>query len=136
MVEISLSESRSVPDDQILDLYQANGWSAAQKPVQLTKALANAHSLVSAWSGDRLVGLGNAISDGHLVVYFPHLLVHPDFQGKGVGKKIMNRLLQKYASLHMQMLVADQASIEFYKKLGFEKAGNTQSKWIYQGKEH
>lgn len=29
--------------------------------------------------GERRVGIGNAISEGHRVVYYPHLLVHPDY---------------------------------------------------------
>ncbi|GAL03228.1 histone acetyltransferase HPA2 and related acetyltransferases [Photobacterium aphoticum] len=35
----------------------------------------------------RLVGIGNAISDGHLVVYYPHMLVHPDVQGQGIAAR-------------------------------------------------
>ena len=65
-------------------LYQANGWSAAEKPLLLQKALAASHSLVTAWDGPKLVGLGNAITDGYLVVYYPHLLVLPDYQGRSI----------------------------------------------------
>jgi len=99
-------------------------------------ALKNAHTLVLAYHDEQLVGLGYAISDGHLVVYYPHLLVHPEYQGKGIGKMIMDRLQEKYADFHQQMLVADGNAIDFYKKLGFERAGKTEPLWIYQGDEH
>jgi GNAT superfamily N-acetyltransferase len=33
------------------------------------------------------VGLGNAISDGALVVYYPHMLVLPEYQGRGIGRR-------------------------------------------------
>jgi GNAT superfamily N-acetyltransferase len=92
--------------------------------------------LVIAYLDDKLVGLGYAISDGYLVVYYPHLLVHPEFQGKGIGKMIMDRLQKKYANFHQQMLVADGKAIDFYKSLGFERAGKTEPLWIYQGDEH
>lgn len=36
-------------------------------------ALRDSHSLAIARIGGNLVGLGNAISDGHLVAYYPHL---------------------------------------------------------------
>ena len=111
---ISVSERRDIAIEQILPLYEANGWSAAQKPEALHQALMNSHSLVSAWEGDRLVGIGNAISDGFLVVYYPHLLVHPDYQGQGIGQRLMARLQQRYATLHMQMLVADSDVIADY----------------------
>ncbi|WKN31600.1 GNAT family N-acetyltransferase [Porifericola rhodea] len=133
---VQLSEDRNPDREKVLELYRANQWSAADKPEALYQALTHSHSLITAWEGKRLLGLGNAISDGHLVVYFPHLLVHPDFQGKGIGKMIMQRMEEKYAHLHMQMLTADRASVNFYQKCGFQKAGDTLPMWKYQGKEH
>jgi ribosomal protein S18 acetylase RimI-like enzyme len=86
--------------------------------------------------GGRLVGLGNAISDGHLVVYFPHLLVHPDFQRQGIGRSLMTALLERYRGFHQLMLVADGGAIDFYRGLGFERAGRTEPLWIYAGHDH
>ena len=117
-------------------LYRANEWSSAQRPTALYQALLNSHSLVTAREGNRLVGLGNAISDGYLVVYYPHLLVHPDYQGRRIGHKIMEKMQERYRSFHMQILTADEQSVAFYQKLGFARAGKTQPMWIYQGQEH
>lgn len=121
---------------QVIALYRLNQWSAAQKPTQLYQALIHSHTLVSAWHDDQLVGLGNAISDGHLVVYYPHLLVHPAYHGKGIGRLIMARMQQQYGAFHMQMLTADHDAVAFYKKIGFEQAGKTIPMWIYKGDEH
>ena len=134
--EVLLSEKRDIPADKVIALYVANGWSAAKKPQELWNALRNSHSLVSAWVGEELVGLGNALSDGYLVVYYPHLLVLPSFQGRGIGGKILEHLKRKYQGFHQHILVADGRAIEFYKKHGFETAGKTQSMWIYQGVDH
>ncbi|MGD1858684.1 MAG: GNAT family N-acetyltransferase [Leptolyngbyaceae cyanobacterium] len=136
MTAIVYSERRNIAIVPILRLYQANGWSAAQKPEALQQALYNSHSLISAWDGDQLVGLGNAISDGFLVVYYPHLLVSPDYQGQGIGSGIMQRLQQRYRDMHMQMLTADRDAISFYERCGFTRAGNTEPMWIYAGNDH
>jgi GNAT superfamily N-acetyltransferase len=104
----------SVNADEVVDLYRANKWSSAEKPVQLMAALLNSHSLVTARIETRLVGLGNAISDGHLVVYYPHMLVHPEFHRTGVGKKMMQAMQAKYSGFHQQILVADRDAIDFY----------------------
>ncbi len=133
---ITLSERRDLDIAQILPLYTANHWSAAQKPQALHQALLNSHGLVSAWDGEQLVGIGNALSDGFLVVYYPHLLVLPAYQGQGIGQRILARLKQRYAGLHMQMLVADAAAIAFYEKCGFTPAGSTAPMWIYDGDDH
>lgn len=93
---ITFSEQRDIAIEQILPIHESNGWSSAQKPQILYQALLNSHALVSAWDGERLVGIGNAISDGFLVVYYPHLLVHSNYQGQGIGKRIMEILKKRY----------------------------------------
>ena len=133
---IRISERRDIDIERILPIYTAHGWSSAQKPQALHQALINSHGLVSAWDGDRLVGIGNAISDGFLVVYYPHLLVHPDYQGQGIGQRIMAHLKKRYEAMHMQMLVADGDAIRFYEKCGFTRAGRTEHMWIYGGNDH
>ena len=132
--EISMHDQ--VHEAEILDIYRANDWSSAQKPVQLMAALRHSHSLVTARQDGQLIGLGNAISDGHLVVYFPHLLVHPDFQNLGAGRLMMQAMLFKYKDLHQKILVAEHQAIKFYQSMGFVRAGQTKPMWIYAGTEH
>ena len=131
---ISLRDPINVAE--VIDLYRANGWSAADKPDDLMAALRNSHALVTARIGRRLVGIGNAISDGHLVVYYPHMLVHPDYQRAGVGRMMMQTLTENYAGMHQQMLTADEGAVRFYESLGFERAGRTVPMWVYAGDEH
>ncbi|WP_299460826.1 GNAT family N-acetyltransferase [uncultured Microscilla sp.] len=135
-MHIVYSDNKNICQAEVTNLYQLNEWSSASKPHELFQALLNSHSLVTARHKGVLVGIGNALSDGHLVVYYPHLLVHPDYQGQQVGKKIMEIMHHKYVHLHQQILVSDGATVDFYKKCGFEQAGDTQSMWIYQGGDH
>ncbi len=133
---IRYSEARELTLESVLALYRANEWSSAEKPELLHKALLASHSLVTAWDGSRLVGLGNAISDGCLVVYYPHLLVLPDYQERGIGTRLMQMLMARYAGFHQHMIVADGRAIDFYRKCGFERAGKTEPMWIYSGHDH
>ena len=133
---IRYSERRKLPLESVLALYRANKWSSAQKPELLHKALLASDSLVTAWDGTRLIGLGNAISDGYLVVYYPHLLVLPDYQGRGIGTELMRRLMARYERFHQHMLVADGRAVDFYRKCGFERAGTTEPMWVYAGHDH
>lgn len=133
---IRYSESRDLPLEEVVALYRANAWSSAEKPELLLQALRASHTLVTAWDGDKLVGLGNAISDGYLVVYYPHLLVLPDYQGRGIGTQLMRMLLAHYAGFHQHMLTADGRAVDFYRKCGFARAGKTEPMWIYAGHDH
>ena len=132
--EVSLEDD--IETDEVIDLYKTNGWPSAEKPEKLMPALKNSDTLVTARISGKLVGIGNAISDGSLVVYYPHMLVHPDHKGKGIGRSMMELLQRRYASFHQQMLNADKDAIGFYKSLGFERAGKTVPMWIYAGNEH
>jgi GNAT superfamily N-acetyltransferase len=134
--QITYSETRNIRPDSIVELYLANGWSSAKKPELLFQALINSETLVSAWHGDKLIGLGNAISDTALVVYYPHLLVLPTYQGHGVGAALIDRLKNRYKKFHQHMLVAEVKAVGFYEKLGFVRAGQTESMWIYEGNDH
>lgn len=135
-MQVEIKEIKEIPKDQLTEIYRLNKWSSAEKSELLYKALTNSHTLISAWVNDKLVGIANAISDGYLVVYYPHMVVHPEYQNKGIGTKMMEAMQKVYGSYHQQMLTADGRAIEFYKKCGFKKAGKTESMWIYQGNDH
>lgn len=136
MNKIKYKYQKDISKDQVIALYESVQWSSAEKTNVLLKALKNSHTVVTAWDGQKLVGLGNAISDGHLVVYYPHLAVHPEYQGKGIGTEIVERMQEKYQDFHQQSLIADGKAVEFYKKCGFVKAGSCQALWIYKGHDH
>lgn len=135
-MNIEIELNGAIDAEEVIALYRANGWSSADKPDQLIPALLNSHTLVTARIKGKLVGLGNAISDGHLVVYYPHMLVLPCHQGMGIGTKMMEAMQSVYQDFHQQMLTADGEAIAFYKALGFERAGKTEPMWVYAGTEH
>lgn len=133
---IHYSDDAKPTAEEVVGLYRAVDWSSANKPEALHAGLLASHSLVTAWDDDLLVGLGNALSDGHLVVYFPHLVVHPKYQGQGIGTKLMDMMMTRYRGFHQQALLADGRAIAFYRKLGFTRAGSTEPLWIFDGHEH
>lgn len=130
------SEDRDLPFDDTLALYVANNWSAAQKPDLLLKGLLTSHRLITAWHGKQLVGLGNAISDGFLVVYYSHLLVLPEYKRRGIGTEIMRRIMAHYAGFHQQVILAAGDTPAFYRKCGFAPAATMEPMWIYAGQDH
>lgn len=135
-MSIVISTEDQINLEEVLAIYRANEWSSADKPDQLMAALRNSETLVTARRDGTLVGLSNAISDGHLVVYFPHVLVHPDYQGEGIGKKMMKVLMKKYDGFHQKSLVSDFEAVAFYQRLGFTRSGTMVPMWIYDGDDH
>jgi GNAT superfamily N-acetyltransferase len=135
-MEVSVQISKEIQEGEVVELYRANGWSSAEVPEKLIPALLNSDMLVTARKSGKLIGIGNAISDGCLVVYYPHMLVDPNFHGFGVGRKMMELMQSKYKDFHQQMLTANDEAVDFYKALGFERAGKTEPMWVYAGNDH
>ena len=63
-MKIIISETRDIKSEEIIRIYKANNWSSAEKPTELYNGLMNSHSLITAWNKEKLIGIGNAISDG------------------------------------------------------------------------
>jgi len=99
-------------------------------------AIGHSNSVITAWVAGSLVGLGNAISDQGLVVYYPHLLVLPEYRRRGIGREIMKRLMNRYRGFHQHMLVAESKAAAFYRACGFVRAGKTVPMWVFAGTEH
>ncbi|MCG7981501.1 MAG: GNAT family N-acetyltransferase [Candidatus Thiodiazotropha lotti] len=135
-MKLKIEINGEIEKEEVVAVYRANGWSSAEKPDKLLAALRHSDNLVTARIDGRLVGIGNAISDGHLVVYYPHMLVDPAYHGQGIGRKMMNSMMSLYQGFHQQMLTSDKNAVGFYQALGFSRAGNTESMWIYEGLEH
>ena len=132
----TISFTDRIDTEEVVALYQANAWSSAQKPNELLAALRGSHSLVTARLNGKLVGIGNAISDGYLVVYFPHFLVHPQHHRQGIGRLMMEAFLERYRAFHQLVLTADGDAVDFYASLGFARAGRTVPMWIYESTDH
>jgi predicted N-acetyltransferase YhbS len=120
-----------LPRNQVVNLYSQCGWSSAEKPDTLLCALSNSQTVISAWYQNSLIGLGNAISDRALVVYYSHLLVLPSYQNMGIGREIMKRLQSRYIDFHQQILLAVDNATPFYEKLGFKHSNGVRPMWIY-----
>ena len=114
-------EKNLIPDrDSLIYLYDSVGWGHSNCPNALVEAVKNSSYVVTAKVGDKLIGIGRVISDGAITAYFPDLLVHSEWQGKGIGTRIMKILLDVYGEFHNQVLIAeDKKAKEFYKKIGF-----------------
>ena len=71
------------------------------------------------FDGDDVVGVGRAVADGIDCSYLCDVAVHPDYQGRGLGKAIILKLNELSAGHRKIILYANPGKEGFYKKLGF-----------------
>jgi len=117
---ITYRTEKTFEEKELKDLFLSVNWLSANYADRLVKALQNSATVISAWDGEKLVGLINAIDDGELTAYAHYLLVNPKFQRLGIGKELIDRLKKKYEGYLYLVLIAENKEVmHFYKKMGF-----------------
>lgn len=120
IMEIKYKKIKDFKERELQELFLSVEWDSGNYPNKLKRAIMNSHAVYSAWDNDKLVGLINSLSDGVMTVYFHYLLVNPDYHGNGIGKKLVNLMLEKYKDFARKVVIAYDSEVEFYKKCGFE----------------
>lgn len=103
-------------------LYSSVEWFAYTHDLEtLQKAINNSLLVITAWNDDQLVGLIRVVGDGYTILYIQDILVHPDFQNKNIGTKLMTMTLTKYKKIRQKVLLTEEAPNvrHFYEKFGF-----------------
>lgn len=87
---------------------------------KLETAFRNSEMRCFAYHGKKLIGAGRGISDGALRAAIYDMVVLPEYQGKGIGTRIMNFLLAR-ANAEIIMLFANPGKEPFYDRFGFRR---------------
>lgn len=92
---------------------------------QVEKALKNGLFNVSAVCDGKVIGMGRLVGDGAMYWYLQEIIVLPEYQGKGIGKSIVSRLIEHIKSeaepgTKIEIgLTAVKGKEPFYEKFGF-----------------
>ena len=91
---------------------------ACRDPEKHRRAFEASYATIFIYSSDTLVGFGRAISDGVYQAAVYDCAVAVDFQGKGIGRMIMDNLLSRLQDCNV-ILYASPGKEGFYQKHGF-----------------
>ena len=91
-----------------------------REPVKLKRAFENSFSKIFVYNDEKLIGLARAISDGEYQAAIYDVALLPDFQSKGIGKQIIEKLIETLPVENI-ILYAVPGKDRFYKKCGFKK---------------
>jgi len=109
--------------NQVRDLLDAHSfWAQKRSRGSLVRMLLGSCSVVSAWQGGRLVGIGRATSDGVFRAVLWDVVVAAEQQRQGLGRKLVQALLASpaVASAERVYLMTTNSS-GFYERLGFSE---------------
>ena len=99
------------------------GWPNPPSPEAHFRILQQSDYVVLAVDDEtnRVVGFVTAISDKVLSAYIPLLEVLPEYQYRGIGRELMERMLIQLDGLYMIDLTCDPKLQKAYRQLGFQK---------------
>ena len=92
-------------------------------PEKLRESFEQSQLVLSAWVGERLVGIARVLTDGYQVSYLCDLAVEPDLQGVGLGKRLIDEVLTRVKGTEL-VLRDSNLSTGFYEHLGFTPVEN------------
>ena len=117
------TSAAQIPDrDELAGLYDAVGWVAYTRDLDtLEQALRGSAQVVTARRGGRLVGLARVVSDGATIAYLQDVLVRPEEQGSGLGRRLVTEVMAPFEQVRQKVLLTDDEPGQraFYESLGF-----------------
>lgn len=128
-------DQRQLNQADVLALYQAVGWNMyTRDPKKLERAIAQSLSVLGAHDGDRLVGLIRAVGDSETFLFIQDLLVLPSYQRQGIGRQLVNALVDQFPQVRQRVLLTDDQpqTRAFYENIGFVQSSKVGVIAFYQ----
>lgn len=119
---INYSSEQKITVEQFIQILK-DSTLGERRPIQdikrMSTMLEKADILITAWDGDKLVGISRAISDFAYCTYVSDLAVHQQYQRKGIGKKLLDKTRIKSGGRGSFLLLAAPKAHDYYPKIGF-----------------
>lgn len=87
----------------------------------LKVSFSNSRYMCFVFDSGKLVGAGRALADGIDCSYICDMAVHPEYQGSGIGRGILSRLVELSKGHRKIILYSVPGKEGFYQKLGFRR---------------
>lgn len=115
-----------ITQDEYIEFRATTSWPTV-KPERVAALLKNSAFLVRAKVDGRTAGIARVLFDYGYTVYISDVIVKPEYQGKGIGRRMVEYLISKAKEsvgsddfLKFNLMAAKGKS-GFYEKLGFTK---------------
>ena len=122
--QIAYRTGNDIPYDQFVAVYEASTL-AERRPTKdrarMERMLAHANLVVTAWDGERLVGIARCLTDFAYAAYLSDLAVDRAYQRQGIGRELIHRVQLAIHPEAKVVLLAAPAAVEYYPRIGMER---------------
>lgn len=121
MIKYSWKDDQSTIDwDELSELYRIAPLGE-KRPDDLKIVFSNSKFKCFVFDNSKLIGVGRALADGVDCSYLCDVAIHPDYQGVGLGRDIIQKLINLSEGHKKIILYANPGKEGFYNKLGFKQ---------------
>lgn len=127
-MEVKYYTNNEISSTELMELYGQLGWTGyTAHPEKMAKILPGSLWYMSAYAGNKLVGLIRVVGDGCSVVYVQDILVREEYQRKGIGRQLMESMLAEFRHIRQIVLITDatEKTRRFYESLGMSPVEDT-----------
>ena len=122
-MEVEYKTDANISVEQAISLYKKSTLGE-RRPVDRPDIFANmlkhADLCITAWQGERLIGIARTLTDFSYVAYLADLAVDVEFQKQGIGTRLIEETKKQLGPECMLVLLAAPKANDYYPKLGFE----------------
>lgn len=106
----------------VIEVYESSGINrpTADKE-RISEMYNNSDLIVTAWDGQKLVGVSRSLTDFCYCCYLSDLAVSSSYQKLGIGKKLIDITKEKVGDKTTLILVSAPTAVDFYCKIGLDK---------------
>ncbi|AFY38873.1 GCN5-related N-acetyltransferase [[Leptolyngbya] sp. PCC 7376] len=121
---------------QLRELFNATAFWAKQRSMEdLRTAVYYSDPVVTVWDGDRMIGFTRGTSDGVFRATIWDVVIHPDYQGLGLGRKLVETLISHPRMNRVERIyLMTTHQQEFYERIGFTE--NQTTTMVLHNHEH
>lgn len=125
MIGIRYKVNAKVEANDVIEVFKSSGIiRPVDNAARIQQMLDNANLMVTAWKGLELVGIARSLTDHCYCCYLSDLVVKKEYQNQGIGKTLIEITKETIGEETMLLLLSAAPAMEYYPKMGFEKADN------------
>ena len=115
--------------DEMKEIYSSVGWT--QHTNEIIRQVFEASNVIALVKvNGRIIGIGRGMTDGVFNAAIYDVVVHRDYQGRGIARIIMEYLLDKLSNVSCVHLISTTGNEGFYRKLGLKKLKSGMARYL------
>jgi GNAT superfamily N-acetyltransferase len=122
---IAYHEDRRISPEQFASVFDRSGIRRPTSDLpRMARMLEHGNLLLTAWDGERLVGVARGLTDFSFCCYLSDLAVDREYQKQGIGRELLRRVHAAIGPQTNFLLLAAPEAMAYYPKVGFAAVEN------------